>query len=78
MVSFSNTDGAHYDSVNGQSTVPSKPIQLDEKIPVQSSNFDVRQLGALLGASIFMDHNKNDNYQYEYVTKSIPSPGTTI
>lgn len=77
MVSFSNTDGAHYDSVNGQSTVPSKPIQLDEKIPVQSSNFDVRQLGALLGASIFMNHNKNDNYQYKYITKSIPSPGTT-
>lgn len=25
MVSFSNTDGARYDSVNGQSTVPSNP-----------------------------------------------------
>ncbi len=34
MVSFSNTDGAHYDSVNGQSTLPSNPIQMDIKFPL--------------------------------------------
>lgn len=78
MVSFSNADGAHYDFVNGQSTVPSKPIQMDEKIPVQPSNFDAMQMGALLGALRFIKHNKNHNYQYKYATKSIPSPGTTI
>lgn len=78
MVSFSNTDGAHYDSVNDQSTVPSEPIQLDEKIPVQSSNFDTQQMGALPGASVLMKQNKNHNYQYKYITKSTPSPGTTI
>lgn len=76
MVSFSNTDGAHYDSVNGQSTVLSKTIQMDEKIPVQPSNFDAPQMGALLGAPIFMKHNKNHNYQCKYATKYIPSPGT--
>lgn len=75
MVSFSNTDGAHYDSVNGQSTVLSKTIQMDEKIPVQPSNFDAPQMGALLGAPIFMKHNKNHNYQCKYATKYIPSPG---
>lgn len=78
MVSFSNTDGAHYDSVTSQSTVPSKPIQMDVKIPVQPSNFDAMQMGALLGAHYFMKHNKNYIYQYKYATKSIPSPGTTI
>lgn len=78
MVSFSNTDGAHYDSVNGQSTVPSKPIRMGEKIPVQPSNFDAHQMGASPGASPFIKHNKNHNYQYKNTTKSIPSPGTTI
>lgn len=29
MVSFSSMDGARYDSVNGQSTVPSNPIQFN-------------------------------------------------
>lgn len=78
MISFPNADGAHCDSVNGQSTVPSKPIQMDVKIPVQPSNFDAMQWGALLGAHDFMKHNKNHIYQYKYATKSIPSPGTII
>lgn len=50
MVSFSNADSAHCDSVNGQTTVPSNPIQMDVKIPVKSSSFDLMQMGALLGA----------------------------
>ncbi|WP_312629052.1 hypothetical protein [Scandinavium sp.] len=78
MVSFSNTDGAHCDSVNGQSTMPSKTVQMDVKIPVQPSNFDALQMGALLGASSFMKHDKNHIYQINNTTKSIPSPGTTI
>lgn len=78
MVSFSNADGAHYDSVNSQGTVQSKTLQMGVKIPVQPSNFDALQMGALLGASIFIKHNKNHIYQYKYATKSIPSPGTTI
>jgi hypothetical protein len=40
MVSFSNTDGARYDFVNGQSTLPSNPIQMDVKIPVKPSSFE--------------------------------------
>ncbi|MBL0874416.1 hypothetical protein HLB02_13630 [Serratia nevei] len=76
MVSFSNTDGAHCDSVNGQSTMPSKTVQMDVKIPVQPSNFDALQMGALLGASGFMKHGKNHTYQINNTTKSIPSPGT--
>lgn len=77
MVSFSNTDGAHCDSVNGQSTMPSKTVQMDVKIPVQPSNFDALQMGALLGAPGFMKHGKNHTYQINNKTKSIPSPGTT-
>ncbi|WP_145504196.1 hypothetical protein [Yersinia vastinensis] len=76
MVSFSNTDGAHYDSVNGQSTVPSKLIQMDVKIPVQPSNFDALQKGALMGASMFMEHDKTHYYQIQYAMEFIPSPGT--
>lgn len=37
MVLFLSTDGVRCDSVNGQSTVPSKPIQMDVKVPVQPS-----------------------------------------
>ena len=74
MVSFSNADGAHYDSVNSQGTVQSRTLQMDVKIPVQPSNFDALQMGALLGASTFTKHNKNHIYQYKYATKSIPSP----
>ncbi|SCM55010.1 hypothetical protein BN1044_04523 [Hafnia alvei] len=50
MVSFSNADGARCDSVNGQSAVTSNPIQMDVKIPVKPSSFDLLQTGALLGA----------------------------
>ncbi|EGP1729847.1 hypothetical protein IV620_004287 [Salmonella enterica] len=77
MVSFSNTDGAHCDSVNSQSTMSSKTVQIDVKIPVQPSNFDALQMGALLGAPGFMKHGKNHTYQINNKTKSIPSPGTT-
>lgn len=76
MVSFSNADGAHYDSVNSQGTVQSKTLQMDVKIPVQPSNFDALQMGALLGASIFMKHNKIHMHLYTYKSKFIPSPGT--
>lgn len=78
MISFSNADGAHYDSVNSQSTMPQKTIQIDVKIPVQPSNFDALQKGALMGASKFMEQDKNHTNQYNYKTKSIPSPGTTL
>ncbi|HCB1910169.1 TPA: hypothetical protein MYQ41_001351 [Citrobacter amalonaticus] len=78
MVSFSNTDDAHCDSVNGQSTMPSETVQMNVKIPVQPSNFDALQMGALLGAPGFMKHGKNHTYQINNKTKSIPSPGTTI
>lgn len=78
MVSFSNTGGAHCDSVIGHYTLPSNSIQMDVKVPVQPSNFDALQMGALLGALLFIKHNKNHNYQYNYALKSIPSPGTTI
>lgn len=77
MVSFSNTDDAHCDSVNGQSTMPSETVQMNVKIPVQPSNFDALQMGALLGAPGFMKHGKNHTYQINNKTKSIPSPGTT-
>ena len=50
MVLFSNKDSARYDFVKGQSTEPSNPIQMDVKIPVKSSSFDLMQMGALLGA----------------------------
>ncbi|EIX3892550.1 hypothetical protein MJ964_004543 [Salmonella enterica] len=76
MVSFSNTDGAHCDSVNSQSTMSSKTVQMDVKIPVQPSNFDALQMGALLGAPGFMKHGKNHTYQINNKTKSIPSLGT--
>ena len=76
MVSFSNTDDAHCDSVNGQSTMPSETVQMNVKIPVQPSNFDALQMGALLGAPGFMKHGKNHTYQINNKTKSIPSPGT--
>ncbi|MEB6388706.1 hypothetical protein [Kluyvera ascorbata] len=78
MVSFSNTDDAHCDSVNGQSTMPSETVQMNVKIPVQPSNFDALQMGALLGAPGFMKHGKNHTYQINNKTKSIPSPGTNI
>lgn len=77
MVSFSNADGAHCDSVNSQSTVPQKTVQMDVKIPVQPSNFDALQKGALMGASMFMEPDKNHSNQWIYKTKFIPSPGTT-
>lgn len=77
MVPLSNADGAHYDSVNSQNTVSSKSIQMDVKIPVQPSNFDELQKGALLGALEFMKHIKNHIYQYTCKSKPIPSPGTT-
>ena len=76
MVSFSKTGGAHCDSVTNQSSVPAKTVQMGVKIPVQPSNFDALQKGALMGASVFMEHIKNHIYQYIYKSKSIPSPGT--
>lgn len=78
MVSFSNTDGAHCDSVVDHYTLPSNSIQMDVKVPVQPSNFDVLQKGALMGASLFMKYDKNHYNQRNYTPKSIPSPGTTI
>lgn len=76
MVSFSNTDGAHCDSVVNHYTLPSNSIQMDVKVPVQPSNFDALQKGALMGASMFMEQDKNHTNQCNYKTKSIPSPGT--
>lgn len=58
MVSFSNTDGARYDFVNGQSTLPSNPIQMDVKIPVKPSSFEWMQMGALLGAHTLIEQIK--------------------
>ncbi|MCS2169552.1 hypothetical protein MUU46_04330 [Scandinavium sp. TWS1a] len=78
MVLFSNANNARCDSAHGQNIVLSNPFQMDVKIPVQPSNFDALQMGALLGAHDFMKLNKNHIYQYKYTTKSIPSPGTTI
>ncbi len=78
MISFSNADGAQYDSAKDQSTEPSKRVQMDFKIPVQPSNLDAPQTGALLGALWFMEYIKNHIYQYTYKTKFIPSPGTTL
>lgn len=63
MVSFSNTDGAHCDSVNSQSTMPSKTVQMDVKIPVQPSSFDLLQMGALLGAHELIEQTKLYYYQ---------------
>lgn len=77
MVSFSNMDGAHCDSVVDHYTLPSNSIQMDVKVPVQPSNFDPLQKGALMGASTFMEQDKNHSNQCNYKTKSIPSPGTT-
>lgn len=74
MVSFSNTDGAHCDSVAEHYTLPSNRIQMDVKVPVQSSNFGALQKGALMGASTFMEQDKNHTYQCNYASKSIPSP----
>lgn len=78
MVSFSNMDGAHCDSVVDHYTLPSNSIQMDVKVPVQPSNFDPLQKGALMGASTFMEQDKNHSNQCNYKTKSIPSPGTTF
>lgn len=78
MVSFSNMDGAHCDSVVDHYTLPSNSIQMDVKVPVQPSNFDPLQKGALMGASTFMEQDKNHSNQCNYKTKSIPSPGTKI
>ncbi len=58
MVSFSNTDGAHCDSINGQSILPSNPIQMDVKIPVKSSSFDLMRMGALMGAHALIEQVK--------------------
>ncbi|ECT6519683.1 hypothetical protein BEQ03_003165 [Salmonella enterica subsp. enterica serovar Aba] len=77
MVSFSNTDGAHCDSVADHYTLQSNSIKMDVKVPVQPSNFDALQKGALMGASMFMEQDKNHTNQCNYKTKSIPSPGTT-
>ena len=76
MVSFSNNNGAHCDSVADHYTLPSNGIQMDVKVPVQPSNFDALQKGALMGASTFMEPDKNYTNQCNYITKSIPSPGT--
>lgn len=73
MVSFSNMDGAHCDSVVDHYTLPSNSIQMDVKVPVQPSNFDPLQKGALMGASTFMEQDKNHSNQCNYKTKSIPS-----
>ena len=78
MVSFSNTDGVHCDSVAEHYTLPSNRIQMDVKVPVQPSNFGALQKGALMGASKFMEQDKNHIYQCNCKTKSIPSPGTTF
>lgn len=78
MVSFSNTDGAHCDSVTDHYTLPSNSIQMDVEVPVQPSNFDGLHKGALMGASIFTKQDKNHTNQCNYKAKSIPSPGTTI
>ena len=55
MISFSDTGVAHSNSVHGQSTLPSNPIQSNPiqmvvKIPVKSYGFDLMQMGALMGA----------------------------
>lgn len=78
MVSFSNTVGAHCDSVVDHYTLSSNSIQMEVKVPVQPSNFDDLHKGALMGASSFMEQDKNHINQCDYKTKSIPSPGTTI
>ncbi|MCZ6192168.1 hypothetical protein O5161_26560, partial [Escherichia coli] len=57
-------------------TLPSNSIQMDVKVPVQLSNFDALQKGALMGASTFMEQDKNHTNHCNYKTKSIPSPGT--
>ncbi|CAI2487220.1 Uncharacterised protein [Serratia liquefaciens] len=76
MVSFSNTNGAHCDSVTGHYTLPSNSIQIDVKVPVQPSTFDALQEGALMGASTFIEHDKTHIYQTTYAAEFIPSPGT--
>ncbi|CAI1912206.1 Uncharacterised protein [Serratia fonticola] len=78
MVPLPNANGAHYDSVKSENTVSSKSIQMDLKIPVQPSNFDALQKGALLGASLFIEQDKIHMHQYTYKSKFIPSPGTII
>ncbi|MCW1828064.1 hypothetical protein OLZ31_14510 [Enterobacter asburiae] len=77
MVSFSNTVGAHCDSVVDHYTLSSNSIQMDVKVPVQPSNFDDLHKGALMGALTFIEQDKNHTNQCDYKTKSIPSPGTT-
>ena len=76
MVALPDTNGAHYDSVNSQNILSSKSIRMGVKIPVQPSNFDALQKGASLGASVFIEHDKNHIYQRKYTSKYIPSPGT--
>lgn len=78
MISFSNTDCARCDSVADHYTLQSNSIQMDVKVPVQPSNFDVLHKGALMGALLFMEPDKDQSNQWNYKTKSIPSPGTTI
>ncbi len=52
MVSFSNADGAHYDSVNSRVTVQSKNTSDGrKKIPLQPSSFDLLQMGGLIGGT---------------------------
>lgn len=63
MVSFSNVDGAHYDSVDNQGIVQSKTLKMDVKIPVQPSRFDLLQMGALLGAHELIEQTKSYYYQ---------------
>lgn len=58
MISFSNANGAQYNSVKSQSIVPSKRVKTDVKIPVQPSSVDLMQTGALLGAHALIEQIK--------------------
>lgn len=51
MVSFSNADGARYDSVSKRDVESSNRIPMGVEIPVQPSNFDVLQKGGLNGGT---------------------------
>lgn len=61
MVSFLNIDNIHCDSVKGHSPLSSNSIQI---VPVQPSNFDTLQKGALMGAHRLIEQNKSIYYQY--------------
>ena len=50
-------------SPNSQVTVQSKTLQMDVKIPLQPSSFDLLQMGALLGAHELIEQTKLYNYQ---------------